>query len=66
MKGITMTKENLDHILTALIHLEHYMQLEPEQYWATVALAREAEAPQFVVEYFSRKALEVTADKEVV
>jgi hypothetical protein len=40
------------------------MQLEPEQYWATVALAREADAPNFVVEHFTRKALEVTADKE--
>jgi hypothetical protein len=30
--------------------------MTPDEYWATVALAREADAPQFVVEYFARKA----------
>lgn len=53
-----MTKDNLDLILSALIRMEHKTtgSMTPEEYWAVVALAREVEAPQFITEYFARKA----------
>ena len=53
-----MTQETLNHLLAALMRLEHKTTgaLTPDEYWATVALAQEAGAPQFIVEYFARKA----------
>ena len=55
-----MTKAELDHILAALIRMEHKTKgaMLPNEYWAATALAREAEAPQFITEYFARKANE--------
>lgn len=53
-----MKHEQLEHILAALIRMEHKTTgaMTPEEYWATVALAQELQAPQFITEYFARKA----------
>lgn len=53
-----LTKSELEHILTALIRMEDEITgvLTPDEYWAVIALAREVEAPQFIGEYFARKA----------
>lgn len=55
-----MTKPELDHILAALIRMEHKTTgaMTPDEYWAATSLAREVEAPQFITEYFARKATE--------
>ena len=57
-----MSDENLFLILSALTRMEHKTKgsMTQDEYWATVALAREIQAPQFVIEYFARKA--VSAD----
>jgi len=54
-----MSKENLELILSALTRMEHKTigSMTREEYWATVALASELEAPQFITEYFARKAV---------
>ena len=55
-----MTNEQLQHILAALIRMEHKTtgSMETDEYWATVSLAQELQAPAFITEYFARKALE--------
>ena len=54
-----MTQNQLEHILAALIRMEHKTTgaMTPEEYWATVALAQELQAPQFITEYFAAKAV---------
>ena len=54
-----MSDENLALILSALTRMEHKNtgSMLREEYWATVALASELKAPQFVIEYFARKAV---------
>lgn len=54
-----MTHEQLEHILAALIRMEHKTtgSMETDEYWATVALAQELQAPPFVIEYFAGKAV---------
>jgi hypothetical protein len=53
-----MTHDNLQHILAALIRMEHKTtgSMTKDECWATIALARELQAPQFITEYFARKA----------
>ena len=53
-----MTHEQLEHILAALIRMEHKTigAMTKDEYWATVALAQELQAPQFITEYFAAKA----------
>jgi hypothetical protein len=53
-----MTKEQKEQILAALIRMEHKTtaSMTTEEYWATVTLAQEVEAPQFIIEYFAVKA----------
>lgn len=53
-----MHKHTLETLLGALMRLEHKTTgaLTPDEYWAVVDLAREVEAPQFITEYFARKA----------
>ena len=53
-----MSEENLFHILNALTRMEHKTtdSLTREEYWAATALAQEVQAPQFIIEYFARKA----------
>jgi hypothetical protein len=53
-----MTRDNLQHILTALIRMEHKTTgaMTKDEYWATISLARELQTPQFITEYFARKA----------
>lgn len=55
-----MKPEQLNHILAALMRMEHKTTgaMTPDEYWATVALARECGAPSFIIEYFARKANE--------
>jgi hypothetical protein len=54
-----MSKTELDNILAALIRMEHKTTgaMTPDEYWATASLARECGAPQFITEYFARKAI---------
>ena len=54
-----MTHDHLQHILAALIRMEHKTtgSMTVDEYWATVALAQELQAPQFVTEYFAAKAV---------
>lgn len=54
-----MTKDQLNHLLRAVMDMEHTTResLTPRQYDAMCALAMECEAPQFVIEYFARKAI---------
>jgi len=53
-----MKPEQLDLIFAALIRMEHTTKetINPDEYWAMVALAQECEAPSFIAEYFARKA----------
>ena len=55
-----MNKETLETLLGVLMRLEHKTTgaLTPEEYWAAVRLAQEVEAPQFITEYFARKAIQ--------
>ena len=55
----TVSKETLELILRALVRMENRTvdSMTSEEYWATVTLAREIEAPQFITEYFARKAV---------
>ena len=54
-----MSKENLLLILSALTRMEHKATdiMTREEYWAVTALASELESPQFITEYFARKAV---------
>ena len=54
-----MTKDHLNHLLRAVMDMEHSTKesLTAKQYDAMCALAMECEAPGFVIEYFARKAL---------
>lgn len=54
-----MTKDHLNHLLRAVMDMEHRTKesLTPKQYDAMCALAQECEAPQFVIEYFAYKAV---------
>ena len=55
-----MTNEQLEHILAALIRMEHKTtgSMTTEEYWATADLAKELQAPAFIVDYFATKAIE--------
>ena len=54
-----MTQDHLNHLLRAILHMEHRTRepISKEGYWAMSALAQECEAPQFVIEYFAYKAV---------
>lgn len=53
-----MTDTHRDHLLAALIRMEHKCtdSMTSDEYWAASALAQECNAPAFIVEYFARKA----------
>ena len=55
-----MTNTQLEQILAALIRMEHKTtdSMTPEEYWAATALSQAVQAPQFITEYFARKAIE--------
>ena len=61
-----MTQTELNHLLRAVMDMEHSTKesLTPKQYDAMCALAMECEAPGFVIEYFARKALGAHATQE--
>ena len=55
-----MTEDQLNHLLRAIIRLEHGTtnSMHPEEYEATAALARKVAAPDFIVQYFDNKVIE--------
>ena len=57
---INITIEKANDLLAALIRMEHKTtgSMTPDEYRATVALAQAVQAPQFITEYFARKAIE--------
>ena len=59
MTSITVTEDQAQNILSALVALEHRTDglVDSEQYQTIVALCRMLEAPKFYTEYFERKAL---------
>lgn len=59
MQTITLTIDQANDILAALIRMEHKTtgSMETAEYWATCALAQKVEAPQFITEYFATKAV---------
>lgn len=62
---INITLENADNLLAALMRMEHKTtnSMTPDEYWATVALAQAVQAPQFITEYFARKAIEAKPEE---
>jgi hypothetical protein len=54
-----VSEETLFLLLSALMRMEHKNKgsMNREEYWAVIALANELKAPQFVTEYFARKAV---------
>jgi hypothetical protein len=54
-----MSEENLFLILSALTRMEHKNtgSMTTEEYRAVTALAQEIQAPQYITEYFARKAI---------
>mgnify|MGYP003351312181 CR=1 FL=1 len=54
-----LTKTDLEELLHALMRMEHKCRgsMYKDEYEATVRLCQEVEAPQFMTEYFARKAL---------
>jgi len=59
MQTITLTEDQAQSILSALVALEHKTKgiIDPEHYKAIVKLCQTLEAPQFYTEYFARKAI---------
>jgi hypothetical protein len=55
----TMTDFDKHNLLAALIRMEHKClgSMFKEEYEATMRLAQELQAPQFITEYFARKAI---------
>jgi predicted DNA-binding transcriptional regulator YafY len=59
MQTITLTEDQAQSILSALVALEHRTKgiIDTEHYKAIVKLCQTLEAPQFYTEYFARKAI---------
>lgn len=59
MQTITLTEDQAQSILSALVELEHNTKdrIETEHYKAITELCQALEAPQFYTEYFARKSL---------
>ena len=58
MNTITLAEEQAQDLLAALIRMEHKTtgSMKVGEYWAACALAQAVQAPQFITEYFARKA----------
>ena len=58
-----MTDFDKHNLLTALMRMEHKCtgSMYKEEYESAVVLAQELQAPQFIVEYFARKAITAEA-----
>lgn len=54
-----MTQTQLEALLGALIRMEDKTTgaMTTDEYWAASALAQHLQAPQFITEYFARKAV---------
>jgi len=59
MQTITLTEDQAQSILSALVALEHRTKdtIDAEHYKAIAELCQTLEAPQFYTEYFARKSL---------
>jgi hypothetical protein len=59
MQTITLTEDQAQSILSALVALEHRTKgiIDTEHYKTIVELCQTLEAPQFYTEYFARKSL---------
>lgn len=59
MQTITLTEDQAQSILSALVALEHRTKdiIDTEHYKAITELCQTLEAPRFYTEYFARKAL---------
>ena len=62
----TMTKSDKENLLAALIRLEHKClgSLSKDECEATMRLAQELQAPQFITEYFAAKAVAASMTDE--
>ena len=60
--GINLTNEQGQWIISALLRMEHKCQgsMFKDEYAAATALAQELQCPQFITEYFARKAATAT------
>jgi hypothetical protein len=59
-----MTLEDKQNLLAAIMRMEHDGgHMNPKEYWATVHLCQEMQTPQFVTEYFARKAYQPEESK---
>ena len=59
MHTITLTEDQAQSILSALVALEHRTKgiIDTEHYKAITQFCQKLEAPQFYTEYFARKSL---------
>ena len=59
MQTITLTEDQAQSILSALVALEHRTKdiIDTEHYKVITELCQTLEAPQFYTEYFARKSL---------
>jgi len=57
---LNLTLNDANNILAALLRMEHKTtgSMTADEYWAAVSLAREVQAPQYITEYFARKAID--------
>jgi hypothetical protein len=60
---MNLTPTQLTQLLLVVMGMEHNttLKIDSKGYWAMTALAQEAEAASYIVEYFARKA--VTAEQ---
>lgn len=63
---ITLTLEQAQHLLAALIRTEHKTtgSMEIDEYWAAVALSQAVNAPHFITEYWAGKAAAQQTDTQ--
>ena len=54
-----MTEQQLVDLLHIIIELEHNtaMRVNPEDYATITCLARKVQAPNYIIDYFARKAV---------
>ena len=59
MQTITLTEDQAQSILSALVALEHRTKdvIDTEHYKVITELCQTLEAPQFYTEYFARKSI---------
>lgn len=55
-----LTRETMENLISAIVRMEHKTtgSMTPNEYIAAATLCMAAQAPQFFVEYFAKKAQE--------